>query len=125
MAKQFHLHRLLMLGCVAGLWALTVVIKVLVRPWVFQHGSDWLMLILGSTPSLFAGLSLPLCFLAIQPAREARDYNRACLQAVVIVLVAESVELGLSGSTFDWLDVAASVVGVGGARLAVGVSRLL
>ena len=117
MTTQFYRRRLFLLGCIACLWFLAAAIKGLARRWVVQHGPDWLTPILGSAPSLLGGLSLPFCFLAIQPMREVRDYNRACLQAVAIVLVAEMVELGLSGSTFDWLDVAAAMVGVGGARM--------
>ena len=119
MTTQFYARRLWLFGCVAALWILAAAVKGLARPWGVQHGPDWLTPILGSAPSLLAGMSLPLCFLAMQPMQEFRDYNRVYLQAVAIMLIAELVEPGLSGSTFDWLDVAASVVGVGGAKLIV------
>ena len=72
---------------------------------------------LGSTPSLLGGVSVPLLFLAFHPRPGVSDVRRASLWALVIVVIAEAIERRLQGSTFDWLDLTASVLGVAAAAL--------
>ncbi len=105
-------HRLTLLVIVAGLWIAAVAAKGVVRPTFDPHVPDWLRLLLGATPSLLGGLSLPLCFVAVHPGPAVSAIRWACIWSLIIVIVAEVLERYLPGSTFDWLDVAASVLGV-------------
>ena len=104
--------RLLLFGLAAGLWLVAAAVKWWIRPAVGLHAPEPALLVLGSTPSLLAALSVPLFFLAVHPKPRLRDVRRACMWALAIVLVAEMLERELQGSTFDYFDLTASIVGV-------------
>jgi hypothetical protein len=104
--------RLTLLVIVAVLWIAAVAAKGVVRPTFDSHVPDWLRLLLGATPSLLGGLSLPLCFVAVHPGPAVSAIRWAGIWSLIIVIVAEVLERYLPGSTFDWLDVTASVLGV-------------
>ncbi len=95
-----------------SLCALAGLVKEVVRPWMFLHGPGWVTPALGVAPSLLAGLSLPLWFLAVPPRPHAHDLQRACLFAAITMFAAEFIERRLPGSTFDWMDLIASLLGV-------------
>jgi apolipoprotein N-acyltransferase len=113
-------HRAPFLAVVAGLWLAAAVVKGAVRPWVGPHATEAVQLLLNTMPSLVGGLSVPLCFLAVHPRPHASDVSRACLWSLAIVVLAEGLERSLPRSTFDWLDLTVSVLGVGVAGLIAG-----
>ena len=113
-------HRAAFLFVVAGLWLVAAVVKGVVRPMFGAHVTDGFRLLLDATPSLVGGLTVPLCFLAVHPRPHASDIRRACIWSLAIVVLAEVVERSLPGSTFDWLDLTVSVLGVGAAGLLAG-----
>jgi len=106
-------HRVVLGGLVAASWTAAGIVKFVVRPIVAGQAPEWLSFVLGSTPSLLGGLSVPLCFLAVHPRPGVQDVRRACIWAAALVLSAELLERRLPGSTFDWVDLAASLIGVG------------
>jgi hypothetical protein len=110
-------HRGTLLVIVAGLWLAAVAVKGVVRPTFGLHAPDWVRLLLGATPSLLGGSSVPLCLLAAHPRPGISAIRRACIWSLVIVVVAEVLERYLPRSTFDWLDLTASVLGVVGGIL--------
>jgi hypothetical protein len=95
-----------------SLCVLAAVVKEILRPWMFLNGPAWVTPALGVAPSLLAGLSLPLWFLAIPPHPHAHDVQRSCVFAAVTMFAAELIERRLPGSTFDWMDLAAALLGV-------------
>ena len=105
-------HRLPLAGMVAALWTVAVLVKGIVRPGGFGGDAGWVVLLLNSTPSLIGGLSVPLCFLIAHPRPDRAAVLYACMAAVVVLTVAEGIELRGSRSTFDTWDLAASFAGV-------------
>ena len=116
-----HRHRAVLGVAVAALWMGAVLVKGAVRPSLGPHASEWLRMLLDVTPSLVGGLSLPLCFLAFHPRPTSPDIRRACIWSSSILVIAEGAERFLPGATFDWRDLAASLLGVGAAGLLMSV----
>jgi hypothetical protein len=96
----------------AALWLAAALVKGVIRPAFGLDAPEWLRLALGSAPSLLGGLSVPPALLAFHSRPGVRDIRRVCLWGLAIALVAELIELRLQGSTFDWLDLTAAVLGV-------------
>jgi hypothetical protein len=106
-----------LLGAVAGLWLVAVAVEGVARPLFGPLAPDWLRLLLSVAPSFLGGLSVPLCFVAVHPKPGVADVRRACIWSLAIVVLAEALERYLPRSTFDWLDLTASVVGIVAAGL--------
>jgi hypothetical protein len=68
--------------------------------------------LLGWTPSFIGGVTVPLGFLAAHPRVTWRALKYSVAAAVPVLLAAEFIELRLDGSTFDWIDLVASLAGL-------------